>query len=120
MLNNFNSSVLQIATIILIIILIIVGMFMYYLSYTAIYPPVISECPDYWDVVKDSNNKISCENKLKINPNAVSNTDSCNKVNPVNFSGSTDEDTICNKYNWARNCNVVWDGVTNSNAKCVK
>ena len=120
MLNNFNSSVLQIATIILIIILIIVGMFMYYLSYNAIYPPVISECPDYWDVVKDSNDRVICENKLKINPKAASNTDSCNRVDPVNFTGPTTDDTVCNKYNWSRTCNVVWDGITNSNAKCIK
>ena len=44
MLNKFNSMVLQIATIILIIILIVIGMFMYYLSYNSQYPPVVSEC----------------------------------------------------------------------------
>ena len=95
-------------------------MFMYYLSDNAMYPPVISECPDYWNVVKNSDGKISCMNQLKKNPTSISNIDSCNKVDPVNFIGTTTDDTICNKYNWARDCNVVWDGITNNNAKCVK
>lgn len=120
MLNNFNSIVLQVATIILIIILIIIAMFMHYLSENAMYPPVISECPDYWNVVKNSDGKISCENVLKKNPASVSSLDSCNKVDSVNFMGASIDDTVCNKYNWARNCNVVWDGITNNNAKCVK
>ena len=87
MLNNFNSLVLLIASIILIILLIVIGIIMYYSAKNASYPPIISECPDYWDVVKDSKNNVICENKLKINPKSLSQTDSCNQVNPINFKG---------------------------------
>ena len=119
MLNSFNSIVLQIATLILIVLLIIIGIAMYYSAKNAEYPPVIGECPDYWNVSKEENKNI-CKNILKINPKSVSENDSCNKVNPVNFKGLTDKDTVCNKYKWANNCGIIWDGITNNNASCVK
>lgn len=118
MLNNFNKTVLMISIIILIILLAIIGLVMFYSEKNSIFPPVVSECPDYWNVTKE-NNQTMCENILKINPKSVSQTDSCNKVNPINFKGPDDEDTLCNKYKWSKNCNVLWDGVTNNNKSCV-
>lgn len=119
MLNNFNSVVLQVATLILIVLLIIIGIAMYYSAKNAEYPPVVGECPDYWNVTRKGD-KTTCTNVLKINPNSVSQTDSCNNVDPVNFKGLTDVDTICNKYKWATNCGIVWDGITNNNASCIR
>ena len=118
MLNIFNSTVLIIASIILIILLIIVALVMYYSAKNADYPPVVSECPDYWNVTKE-NDKTVCKNILKVNPHSVSDIDSCNKINTVNFIGLNDKNTICNKFKWAKNCNVVWDGVTNNNKSCI-
>ena len=69
---------------------------------------------DYWDVKKNSDNSYTCENKLKINPKHVSNTDRCNGINPVTFTGPTSKDTICNKYNWSKRCGVIWDGISNN------
>lgn len=119
MLNNFNSLVLKIAIVILIILLIVIGLTMYYSAVNAKFPPVIAECPDYWNVLRDENNKIICKNVLKINPNSVSEIDSCNKIDPVNFKGTTNDETVCNRFNWATNCNVIWDGITNNNASCI-
>jgi len=120
MLNNFNSLVLQIATVLLIIILIIIGIVMYYSAKNAHFPPIVAECPDYWNVTKDSKNNIICKNDLKINPNSTSETDHCATVNPVTFTGTTKDETICNQYKWATACGVIWDGITNNNASCVK
>nr|UZT28826.1 hypothetical protein [Nucleocytoviricota sp.]UZT29158.1 hypothetical protein [Nucleocytoviricota sp.] len=119
MLNNFNSLVLQIATVILIILLIVIGIVMYYSAKNAEFPPVIGECPDYWNVAREGDKTI-CKNILKVNPKSVSETDRCNKIDPVNFTGPTNEETVCNKYKWANGCGVVWDGVTNNNASCVR
>ena len=67
MLNSFNSLVLMIASIILIILLIVIGITMYYSAKNAEFPPVIAECPDYWNVTKEDN-KTMCKNILKVNP----------------------------------------------------
>lgn len=121
MFNKFNSIVLEVATIILIIVLAIIGILMYYSAKKSDFPPVVSECPDYWNVESTSNDgKTICKNILKINPNNVSDTNSCNIVDTINFKGASDIDTICNKYKWASKCGVVWDGITNNNASCVK
>lgn len=119
MLNNFNTLVLQIATIILIILLIIIGMVMYYSSRNAKFPPVVAECPDYWNVTREGNRTI-CKNLLKINPKNISETDTCSKIDPVNFTGPSDEETLCNKFSWAHNCGVLWDGITNNNNSCIR
>ena len=38
----------------------------------------------------------------------------------MNFSGGAwnGNDSICNKAKWARQCNLSWDGITNSNFGC--
>ena len=118
MLNNFNSIVLQVSVIILIILLIIVGLVMYYSSKNAEFPPIVSECPDYWNIQKNGNNT-KCLNYLKVNPLTVSNNDRCNQIDTISFKDVTDEQTLCNKYKWAKSCNVIWDGVTNNNSSCV-
>lgn len=123
MLNKFNTIVLEVATIILILVLVVIGILMYYFSKKSDFPPVVSECPDYWNVEssnEDGDSKTVCKNVLKINPNSVSQSNNCAMVNPINFVGPSDDDTICNKYKWATKCGVVWDGVTNNNASCVK
>ena len=119
MLNSFNSLVLMIASIILIILLITIGIIMYYSAKNARFPPVIAECPDYWNVEKEGDKTI-CKNILKINPNSVSEIDNCNKISPVNFTGPSNEETVCNKYKWASNCGIIWDGITNNNASCIR
>ena len=92
---------------------------MYYSAKNAEFPPVIGECPDYWNVAREGDKTI-CKNILKVNPKSVSETDTCNKIDPVNFTGPTNEETVCNKYKWANGCGVVWDGITNNNASCVR
>ena len=42
----------MIASIILIILLITIGIIMYYSAKNADFPPSIAECPDYWNVDK--------------------------------------------------------------------
>lgn len=119
MLSSFNSLVLMIASIILIILLIVIGIIMYYSAKNADFPPVIAECPDYWNVTKEDNKTI-CKNVLKVNPHSVSDMDSCNKIDPINFKGPTDKETVCNQFKWAKGCGVIWDGVTNNNESCIR
>lgn len=115
-LNKFNKTILFSAIIILIILLIIIGIMLRYAMHNASYPPVISDCPDYWDVSLNSNNQINCINISRRNTGT-----SYNSIYPVNefYSyGSNPNDVICAKYRWSRENNISWDGITNNSKAC--
>ena len=46
---NFQFTVLKVAGVILILALGFVGYSLYFLNKKAQYPPVVGECPDYWE-----------------------------------------------------------------------
>tara|TARA_B100000035_G_C20658800_1_gene404364 strand:- start:165 stop:536 length:372 start_codon:yes stop_codon:yes gene_type:complete len=118
MLTTFNKITLIVSTIILIITLIFM---IFYISDSLKnnnYPPVISDCPDYWDIKRDDNDNIICQNNSNINKgNGISN---CNNYNIALFNerGTTYDDIKCAKYNWAKKCNLSWSGVTNDKDSC--
>ena len=119
MLGNFNRTVLVVATILLILGLIIIGFFIVTSIQDSEYPPVISDCPDYWDVTYNGNDKVECRSN-SIN-SGITTDSSCNNY-PVSLftaSGSTDADIICEKNKWAKKCNIHWDGITNNSQACI-
>jgi hypothetical protein len=104
----FQKTVSTVAIIILIIALSIIGITLYRQKFNSKYPPVIANCPDYWDV---SGNL--CINSMKLgNP-------SCKTVNmdftTGNFAGTNG---LCAKYHWARSCNLTWDGISDNVDSC--
>ena len=115
-LNKFNKTILFSAIILLIIILIIVGILLRYAMFNANYPPVISDCPDYWDVSLNSDNQINCINVSRRNTGT-----SYNSIYPIDQfyeNGSNLNDVICTKYRWSKENNICWDGITNNNKAC--
>tara|TARA_B100000965_G_scaffold157690_1_gene131446 strand:+ start:1205 stop:1564 length:360 start_codon:yes stop_codon:yes gene_type:complete len=117
--NSFNNSVLTIATIILLIALILVGLFLAKTMFEDSYPPIISDCPDYWDVDHDGNDNVVCKkNKINTGRGGAQN-DRCNNYPVSSFSGSDKKGILCEKYKWAKQCNITWDGVTNNNKACI-
>ena len=115
MLSFFNSIVLQIAVILLIITLAFVG----YIINNSIrgstvkFPPVIGVCPDYWSATEDKNGTPICVNTIKIgnadNTNSNSNTNSnCDQFITNSIA------TTCDKYSLAKSCCISWDGITNN------
>ena len=120
--NQFQKSVLIISTIILIISLCILGFFLAKTLFEDVYPPVISDCPDYWDVSYNSNSDLECKNKSTINAGRGDVAGGECAAYPVsNFliSGNDNKDILCEKYKWAKKCNITWDGVTNNNKACI-
>lgn len=119
MLTTFNKSVLFISTILLIIGLIIVANFIIKNKSTEVYPPVVSDCPDYWDVDYDSQGKKHCKNNTYINDGRS--TAICRSYPHALFSanGSSPDDILCEKSKWAKDCNIHWDGITNNPSACV-
>ena len=107
---NFQMIVISISVIFLIIMLVIIGIAMYKKKYTQVFPPIVSNCPDYWED-KSIGNSSNCVN--------IKNLGTCG-VKSKDFSGTdwTSNEGICNKAKWARNCNLTWDGITN-NSSCL-
>lgn len=101
---TFQTLVLKIAGITLLVALGFVGYSLYKLNKSAKYPPVIGECPDYWERVEKDGKHI-CKN--------TKNLGSCGAE--MDFSGAqyTGVGSNCQKAQWAKKCNLSWDGITN-------
>ena len=116
MLNSFNTMVLNVAIVILIITLIFIGVIINnsIRGEDIQFPPVVGTCPDYWTAQIDSSSNVTCNNTLYLGkdvpvPLPNSNTPSC-----VSFTSPLDVPTECAKYRLANSCGITWDGVTNN------
>ena len=110
MANTFQSIVMTIATVLLIICLTLIGISIYNNKYNLAYPPVVADCPDYW-LDESDGDASKCVN--------VKNLGTCD-VREMDFSKSmwTGTNGICNKAKWAKACNLTWDGVSNTSVSC--
>jgi hypothetical protein len=99
---SFYKIVLIIAIILLIALLIFIGVALKSKS-TQMWPPVVGDCPDYWEDTSGKGG--NCVN--------VKNLGTCSSTN-MNFSSPTFNGSTgnCSKYQWATNCGVSWDGIT--------
>ena len=107
--EGFQKIILYSAIIILIITLIIVGISFSYAS-NENWPPIIADCPDYW-ISDGSGNNSQCINMKDLGTCPPQSGDKHLKMN-FNSAPFTGENSICAKNNWARRCNVTWDGIT--------
>lgn len=116
MLTQFNKIVLTVATVVLIIMLVLLGIFLSKSMFEDGYPPIITDCPDYWDISNNNGTK-SCVDILKIN--SGKGTNYCNRIFTDLFDKQYSKDeSICKKKEWAKDCKVSWDGITNNNKAC--
>lgn len=108
MLDDFQKNVVFVVLIIFIIILFFIGLFLYRNrnKYTGENKIKDSNCPDYW-------NEISYEKGFKcLN---IKSLGTCNQPE-IDFSDSkwNGKNGLCNKLEWAKKCNLTWDGITNN------
>jgi hypothetical protein len=98
----FQSIVMTTFIIVLIIALTIIGIGLYRQKYSSDYPPVIANCPDYWDM---SGNNM-CRN--------IKNLGNSSCANIIDFSAPqwSGSNGNCTKAKWAQSCNLSWDGLT--------
>ena len=126
--NDFNKLVLHIATIVFIIVLAIVGIILYYSVRNSKFPPYTTDCPTYYRLDSSGVNcvidKTSYPSGILYPSNTKPSSDSasCTSVPVTTFiqKGYTDSDILCKKSQWATNCGVYWDGVTNNSDACSK
>ena len=119
MLNSFNSIVLNVAVVALIIVLIVIGVAINnsVRGSDIKFPPITGACPDYWSATDMSGGSL-CSNNLVIGKkvqningltqsSTLSNTSMCTEF----LTGSVPQ--ICDKFNLATSCQLTWDGITN-------
>jgi hypothetical protein len=100
--NGFQKIVLIAALIILIIALIFIGIALSNAQNNQ-WPPMVPQCPDYWQADGSGNNTI-CTNAMNLG--------SCKSVMNFNNPPFSGENSSCAKYTWANKCGVTWDGIT--------
>lgn len=134
---NFYTIVTIIATIFLIILLTILGIFLSNKTSNQIYPPMMNNCPDYWNYTTDNSGNYVCElNDINIgkfaNANGTRNdailipnnvpglTNSIDSTKAIDFkdtgfSTKYNSTQICGLNKWTTINNIAWDGVSNYN-----
>lgn len=105
--KSFQKIILIIAVVILLLALLFIGIILSKSVYQQQWPPIISDCPDYW-AIDGSGNNTRCINTHNLGTCSTSGNRIMN-FNTPSFTGSAG---MCNKYNWANNCNITWDGIT--------
>lgn len=99
--DGFQKIVLISAAIMLIVCLVFIGIALATSKNQVEWPPMVPDCPDYWTIDGSG----VCVN--------VKNLGTCaSKTMNFNTSAFTGSNEMCNKYTWATNCNVTWDGIT--------
>jgi len=93
---DFYKLVIIIAIVILIISLAGVSSLIVYGSSKSPYPPYQSQCPDYW-TWNGTKCNVTNQNKGIFKQNDYTPSD------------------LCSNYNWAKQYNIMWDGVSNTN-----
>lgn len=109
----FKIIVLIIAGIILITVLTGMSLAFKNANSDVQFPPVHSNCPDYWVEEEDSETKKNmCINKKNLGK------PSCSKKMDFSVFPYGGSDDVCQKQMWAKGCRITWDGVTNNKEAC--
>jgi hypothetical protein len=100
---KFQKWVVLIAIILLVVSLILIALVLVNSKKSQPWPPVMSNCPDYWTDVKGDGSE--CRNDLGVKGTATSgNSATCNK-STMDFTKSsyTGPNGLCGKYQYAHN-----------------
>lgn len=120
---SFQTTVLVIATMILIVSLLYIAYSLNQNISDTQWPPIVGDCPDYWTAAtkKDIDDLGVNNASLGAGPFCVNvkNLGKCpakagDKHLVMDFNDNIYKGTNgpCQKYKWASNCGVTWDGIT--------
>ena len=105
---NFQKSVLVIAIILFLIIMLMIGVIIRSHDKNKLFPPEVPHCPDYWE----SMGQEGCRNTHGLGNIEKTECGGDVKFTEQKYQGESGRK---NKCEWARNCEVEWDGITNVN-----
>lgn len=108
----FQGFIANIALLILIIALVVIGVILYRARNKFVGDDiVIGECPDYWRMKEEKGNNY-CINSKNLGKST------CSRKMNFGVAPWSGTDGPCKKYNWAKNCDLTWDGITNNPNAC--
>lgn len=108
---SFNRIVIIVAIVMLIVSLAMIGIALNNQKNNVTFPPVISDCPDYYVSTKNAEGTdYECirNDKLTTNDDSIFNTFDNSLTKYKGLGG------LCEKKKWADQAGVSWDGVTNN------
>ena len=125
---NFYKTTFTIMIIVLIICLAVIGTIISYSNNDVKFPPITSECPDYYKL----NESGECVSQIDVIPRKQwwkrkgNKPDiPCDKVDFNNSyfkkkdnGGMGRASALCERKKWAKKCGVNWDGVTTNDNIC--
>ena len=124
---NFYKTTFTIMIVVLIICLAIIGTTIAYSKNDVKFPPITSECPDYYKKMPSGNcvsqvNGIEKESTIPFNDTTANCTNVDFKDGTI-FSnkdngGIGPASALCEKKEWAKACGVNWDGITSNDNIC--
>jgi hypothetical protein len=97
---SFQRNVLTIAIVLFVLLLLFIASMMNNAKKNQAYPPELSACPDYWQVL----NTGECQNVNNLG-NGLS--------KPIDFSKKTSVE----RCNWAKEYGIEWDGISNASPR---
>jgi len=110
---NFQTSVLYVAITVLILFLVLIGVSLVTQNSKQKWPPVVSTCPDYYNVSEDGTTCTGTQYGSTagnyINNLSFPSTCSTLNLNDDKYKGSQG---ACNLNKWAMGCNATWAGIT--------
>ena len=113
---DFKKTLLMVASVVLIITLIWLGVMMSSESKAAEWPPKVSACPDFWQEQSGTNSDgtefVKCNNIQGLGKST------CKKNMDFSTTMWSGSEGGCRKSNWAKGCDLTWDGVTNNPTIC--
>ena len=130
--TEFKFTVSIIAVITLILILTVVGVSISSSETETVWPPTQTKCPELYELSTTVGDENICEidnadfkdygheqtgNNSSARYGRIGDRDTCKQLNTVD-SAFTGIDGDCNKYKWAQNCNVSWDGIYDNPSLC--
>lgn len=97
---SFQRNVLTIAIVLFILLLLLIAVMMNNAKNNQAYPPELSACPDYWQILNDN----KCQNV-----NALGN----GSPNIQDFTSMNAKE----RCNWAKQYGIEWDGISNASPR---
>ena len=111
---SFNRIVIMVATVLLIVSLTMIGIALRNQKKNASFPPVVSDCPDFYTVEEMIDHSGKIDYICNIKGDYVANSDGNCDIFDNGDSKYKGVGGLCQKKKWATKCKRTWDGVTNN------
>ena len=111
---NFYKLICIIAIVVLIISLTSIAVAIQTSSKNVMFPPNVSECPDFY--IK--NKRGQCTPTFPLSTKRAGCDKKSFTAKRFNNPGMGPTSGMCAKKKWAQHCKVNWDGITNNSSVC--